>query len=254
MNVAIKDILNNNSLSNREWVGIVEDADDPKHEFRAKVRIFGLFDDIDIEDLPWAYPISNIEFAGDGCGNISVPKVGTIVNIKFDNDNIYAPKYYSVENIQQEIIDGIKDSYENAHIYSYDIDENIKIYYTQKDGFIINIKNNTITIDNDDNIKIENNNGNIIEITNDGKCNINVKNDINIKGDKIIIDSEDINIGGDDLIKHLVKGEDLIKALNIIIGLINSHVHTISGSATIPISTPISNINNDILSDIIKVK
>ena len=49
-----------------------------------------------------------------------------------DNDNIYAPKYYSVENIQQEIIDGIKDSYENAHIYSYDIDENIKIYYTQK--------------------------------------------------------------------------------------------------------------------------
>lgn len=37
-----------------EYLGVVEDVDDPKKMLRVRVRVFSLFDDAPIEDLPWA--------------------------------------------------------------------------------------------------------------------------------------------------------------------------------------------------------
>ena len=41
---------------NAYYIGNVEAIDDPKFEGRCKVRVFSLFDDMDIADLPWATP------------------------------------------------------------------------------------------------------------------------------------------------------------------------------------------------------
>ena len=62
-------------------LGEIVDINDPLKQGRARIRVFGFFDDLEIDDIPWAEQISGLSFSSaKGNGNISIPRVGATVN------------------------------------------------------------------------------------------------------------------------------------------------------------------------------
>ena len=69
---------------NKDFLGRVIYNEDPTFSGRCKVQVFGLFDAFETENIPWFVPQScSIFSSGNGSGNLSVPKIGTIVRVKF---------------------------------------------------------------------------------------------------------------------------------------------------------------------------
>ena len=76
--------------SEKTYLGEIVDINDPLKQGRAKVSVFGLFDGIPIEDIPWAEQNPGISFGGDyGGGNVSIPRMGAVVSVTFEEENYY---------------------------------------------------------------------------------------------------------------------------------------------------------------------
>jgi len=74
--------------------GIVLDNNDPNMLGRIKVNVFGIYNGIDADNLPWCVPMQPPGFgAGLGFGMFSVPKVDSIVFVMFEAGDIYQPLY-----------------------------------------------------------------------------------------------------------------------------------------------------------------
>lgn len=72
----------------------VLDNVDPSKLGRIKVNVFGLYDGIDSNDLPWAVPMQPVgPGAGAGFGIFSVPEIGSNVFVMFEGGDIYQPVY-----------------------------------------------------------------------------------------------------------------------------------------------------------------
>lgn len=172
------------------WLGEVVEINDPNKSGRIKVKVFGKFDELETEFIPWAYPANNYTGGGsNGGGFFSVPKIGSIVSVTFDNGNIYHPEYRFAQTISKALKDEISDSYENAHSLIYDTftEGGIKIFFTEAKGLMFDYKSTKINIKPDNSIFIQTESGNsIVEITNDGKLTITQKGDIKIKSDSNI--------------------------------------------------------------------
>ena len=95
LNFLIKD------LHDEDWIGVVMNNKDPLFSGRCQIRVFRLMDNIDPNNLPWAVPINSTVFAGDGAGSLSVPKIGQIVRVQFNNGDVYAPEYSTIQNIDR---------------------------------------------------------------------------------------------------------------------------------------------------------
>lgn len=225
-------------------IGIVEYNDDPLYKGRVKIRVFGKFDQNEDDDLnkdyniptdclPWARPKYTEAGGIRGAGNLSIPKLGSIVNVEFEEGNEYAPIYSSYKCVSDDLIEEIKNSYKNAHVLLYDTvfgdkkdgktysndrtGEHIKLFFTEEKGLMIdyatkdgsssiNIKpdnsielksldKNKIIIDKDGNITIENS-GNI-NVTTKGDTNIETSGKTNIKSSgNTKIDSPNVEITG----------------------------------------------------------
>ena len=155
--MAIRD-FSRDDLRNTSWLGEVVDIADPQKIGRIKVKVFGKFDELTNEDIPWAYPGNNISAgSADGGSFFSVPKKGSIVSIKFDNGNIYYPEYFFNQHLSQDARKEIENSYENAHIIVYDTvtDGKLKIFFTQEKGLMLDYKESQINIKPDKSIVIK---------------------------------------------------------------------------------------------------
>lgn len=75
------------------YIGVVEDNNDPLKHGRCRVRVHGLYDDIATKDLPWALPKLSIPFGVKG--SFIVPEIGTVVEVNFDDGDIYEPCFGS---------------------------------------------------------------------------------------------------------------------------------------------------------------
>lgn len=181
-----------------EYLGIVEDDQDPEFEGRCKIRVYSKFDATPLEDIPWASPTSNTKFGGqNGFGDISVPRKGTEVRVKFLNGNLYQPEYHIVQNINPELKEEIKNSYKNATSFVWDTDENFKIWYTQEKGFTISCKDSKIQIQKNSTILIEHKETqSMIELAGP---NMTITTDANISvtaGSKVDIEAPEVNVTG----------------------------------------------------------
>lgn len=137
------------------YLGVVVDNKDPEFKGRAKVRIFGVFDELADEDLPWSHQRFEQSYGlGGGSGRISVPKLGSVVHVQFNNGNYYSPEYKAVQELSPDLIDEIKVSYDGAHSLIYDGIERLKMYYTVEKGLVIDLKESKIIIRNDNSILI----------------------------------------------------------------------------------------------------
>jgi len=76
------EIRDTDDLIDKQYLGIVEDANDLRREGRCKIRVFGLHEGIETADLPWAYPKQKSAYFGmDGkSGAISIPKIFQLMN------------------------------------------------------------------------------------------------------------------------------------------------------------------------------
>jgi len=137
------------------YLGVVVDNKDPEFKGRAKVRIFGIFDELTDTELPWSYQRLEQSYGlGGGSGRISVPKLGSVVHVQFNNGNYYSPEYKAVQELSPDLIDEIRNSYEGAHSLIYDGIERLKMYYTVEKGLVIDLKESKIIIRNDNSILI----------------------------------------------------------------------------------------------------
>ena len=184
-------------LHDEDWIGIVTNNIDPLFSGRCQIRVFNLMDEIDAKQLPWAIPINSTMFAGDGAGSLSVPKLGQIVRVQFNNGDIYAPEYSTIQNIDTELIQAIKDDYDGTHVIAFDPDEELSIIYQRNLGIQIYYRESFIQISPDSMITIQHaNQDSLIQLEGD-KCNITTKNEINIAaGARVEITADEVVAAG----------------------------------------------------------
>lgn len=227
-------------LLEKDWLGIVEDNNDPEVEFRCRVRVLGLFDDLPTEAIPWAFPANQGIFSGSsgGFGSGSVPKIGTMVKVRFNSGNKYAPEYYAIQNINESLRNEISEDYQGTHVLAYDEDEDLKVIYQKGSGIKIHLKNSHVTINPDTSITIEHSEsksiielvGDTINIVTQKDVNITADNDVNVNANNVIVDHSNTIELGKGAVEKLVLGDSFLS-------LFNSHTHI--GNAGAPTSPPV---------------
>lgn len=76
--------------------GVVVDNADPSKYGRVKINVFGVFDGIAIEHIPWAKPAMPVyRGAGTGYGYSAVPEVGSHVWCFFEVGDVYQPVFFA---------------------------------------------------------------------------------------------------------------------------------------------------------------
>ena len=76
---------------NNTYFGKVVINDDPERIGRCKVKVLGVFDELQDNDLPWAFPAYNMAFAGGeskGYGSISVPNFVCLTGLSLGSVSI----------------------------------------------------------------------------------------------------------------------------------------------------------------------
>ena len=208
-------------LHDNDWIGVVENNKDPLFAGRAQIRVFRLFDMIDSKLLPWAVPINSTIMGGNGAGSLSVPKIGMIVRVQFNNGDINSPEYTTIQNIDSNLIEEIKSDYEGTHVLLYDPDEELNIIFQRERGMMMFYKESFIQISPDNMITIQHSNqDSLIQLEGD-KCNIVTKNEVNISAaSKITLNADEVVAEGNQTTKlgsgtfnHAVLGETLIALL-----------------------------------------
>lgn len=237
MGLVDRDKLGKPNTEISHYLGVVVDNKDPEFRCRAKVRVFGVFDELEDVDLPWAHQRFEQSYgSGGGSGRISVPKIGSVVHIQFNNNNYYSPEYKAVQELSPDLIEELKSSYEGAHSLIYDGEEGLKIYYTVEKGLVVDLKESRIVISNDNSITINHaSTESVIELLPD-TINIASTREVNIVAETCNIDSPNIKLG-ENAVESVIKG-DMFKKIY------DSHTHPSAGAPpTIPLPSSVLSKN-----------
>ncbi len=209
-------------LHDNDWIGVIENIKDPLFAGRAQIRVFRLFDEIESDMLPWAVPINSTRMGGNGAGSMSVPKIGIIVRVQFNNGDINSPEYSSIQNKDSQMVKEISDDYEGTHVLLYDPDESINVIYQRERGLMLFYRDSFLQISPDSMITIQHaNQDSMIQLEGD-KCNIVTKNEVNISAaSKVTLNADEVVAEGNQTTKigtgtynHGVLGETLIALLS----------------------------------------
>jgi len=141
--------------SGKTYVGVVEDCEDPKKIGRVKVRVFDVFDDVPVEDLPWANPWKDL--AGNG---FAVPEKGKVVTVVFENGDQNSPEFISSDHYNinlEKKLSGLGTG-DYLTMKSLIFDHRTQIYVNEGEGLkldhkfnMINIKESSINVNLKDN-------------------------------------------------------------------------------------------------------
>lgn len=219
-------------------LGIIVDNNDPTRSGRAKIRVRGVFDEIPDEDLPWASQSSVVSFGSkDGGGQVSVPKIGSLVTVSFDNGNWYAPYFTATWGTDPTLVEAFSsdengESYFGAHSLLYDTEAKpgpLKMIYQTNNGLLIELGESKFHLSYDGS---------------DLKVVIKIKdNEINMDGSKIVINSGNIELG-EDASESIIKG-DLFKSY------FDTHIHATPAG---PSDRPTFPMPSEALSSVSKTK
>ena len=234
MQVTRKD-FNKDNIRDGHYCGTVVDIEDPLNLGRVRVDVIGFFDGLDPALIPWATP-GNGWSAGSasGSGSFSIPKLGSLVDVQFDNGNIYSPTYLSHQRISDELKEEVGGD-RTAHSVIYDTDNAIKVYYTAGKGLMLDFAETQVNIKPDNSIIIQNPNGDKVELLNDGNITVETSTNVTVKSPEVIIDAANKIELGKGAYQDVVLG-------NRFMSLFNSHTHI--GVLGIPVSPPIVPMTN----------
>ena len=145
--------------ANKTYVGVVEDNNDPKKMGRVKVRVMDVFDDIKVEDIPWAMPWKDLN------GNsFNVPEKGKVVIVVFDQGKQDSPEFIYSDHYNINLENKISSLSESDYISmkSLIFDHKTQIYVNDSEGLKIDHKYHNINItDNGIDLNLKDNNTNI---------------------------------------------------------------------------------------------
>jgi len=212
--------LDKDNIRETHWIGEVVDNADPKFLGRCRVKVFGKFDKLPNDAIPWATPM-NCDFVGSH----NPPNIGTVVAVRFDNGNIYHPEYWFQINQSKALITDVLKSSAAAHdVVSliYDEVRNIRIYHSPEDGLVITrgsgAKERPI-------IQLDENG--IIKISSDNKIFLDAGN----------IFLSNTGEGSEDEKEPAVRGKSLETFLESFKELYNTHIHpTPAGPSGVPVA------------------
>lgn len=221
--------MNTEQLRDKIQTGVVESVDDPTYSGRIKVRVLGLHDNIATESLPWC------NYAGSSVYNqISIPKIGDHVRVKFSQDDINSMEWYSFNNIDMQVSRELANDYQDSHSLLYDVTEDLTIKYQKSSGLVLYYKGSYIQLQPDNTITIQmgpdQTSGVSIQLT-DGKIymsapqqiNIISDNELNFHGKSITLDGlEGVRLKGDTPNTCAVNGTELITLLQSLAIIIDS--------------------------------
>jgi hypothetical protein len=211
--------------SERTLLGIIVDNKDPLYEGRAKIRVFGFFEDIPVEDIPWAEQIAGLSFGGNGGGgNMTIPRIGTVVAVHFEEHNYYKMSYHYIKEISPDLLEKLKEenSYEGTHALIYDSEAKpgpLHLYYTYKDGMVFEL----------DNAKIQ------LDTQNGGALRIVIKmgeDEIRMETGKVIVKSQNIELG-EGAVEQVILGNNFLS-------FFNSHTHATPAGPSSPPAAPMT--------------
>jgi hypothetical protein len=147
-------------LKHHVFVGVVEDNNDPKRLCRIKVRVFNVFDDIPVDDIPWATPWKDL--GGESGGS---PPKGKVVSVVFDEGNPYKPEYIRAEHFNVNLEKKLRSVTEEDYLSfsSLMFDHGTQIYKTESEGLRLDHEYTNINLDADGNINLNlrDNNSNV---------------------------------------------------------------------------------------------
>ncbi len=271
--------LKDDNLKGTQWIGIVENTDDDIFEGRCRIRVFGKMDQredpgnpesayvMPTESLPWARPsVASSGGSSSGSGTFSVPKIGTILRVSFDNGNYYAPVYHESLYPSDEAKAEIEAAYPNSHVLIYDTafgltggengseitnereGEHVKVFFTEEKGLMMDYSTTegptTINIKPDNSVEIVNTNGDSIVMLNDGNITFTHSAQFTINSSaNTEINCEDALINCKNMVVNhassIELGEGATEPLvlgNLMTTLFNSHTHI--GNIGAPTSPP----------------
>lgn len=125
--------------------GEVVDNQDPTNSGRAKVKVYGMYDGVAQQDLPWANPLFPLGGAS-GYGAVYIPTTGSIVWIMFEAGDSGSPVYLGASPMEGMIPGEI------------DVPEKYMVVKTPNGSKIY------ISDGEDEGVKLETPGGNLIEL------------------------------------------------------------------------------------------
>lgn len=208
-------------IKGTHWIGEIVDNVDPSNLGRCRVKVFGKFDDLPDEAIPWATPMNR-----DFVGAHHTPNIGTVVAVRFDNGNIYHPEYWFQIDQSKELKADVLDASEapqDVVSLVYDSVRNVRIYHSPEDGLVITRGSGAkerpiIQLDEDGIIKISSDEGIFLDAGN--------------------VYLSNTGEGGADDTEPAVRGKSLETFLEDFKNKYNSHIHPTptgpSGTPTVP--------------------
>jgi hypothetical protein len=213
--------------SSKSYLGVIVDINDPLKQGRAKVRVFGIFDDLEVEDIPWAEAGTASEYFGGGKGGgaVSIPRLDAVVYCSFESENYYKVYFDIIKEFSPDLVEEMNEenSYEGFHSLLYDSEAqpgSLKLFYSRKKGLNFELGDAKVQLDTQ----------------NGGELRVVIKmgeDEIRMENSKVIINSSNIELG-EGAAQSVILG-DLFK------DLFNSHTHPtpVGPSGTpVPIMTP----------------
>lgn len=209
--------------------GVIIDVEDPKKLGRVKATVPGLFDTstMDQEGLPWIYPLIM-----PGYQYFSKMMTGVKIWVLKQENNYKEFWYFPMFELNQNTRDIIVDYDYPEILVSRNIgDASVLIYYTDKDGIMLKLGEETI---------------------------INIKSDTSIalKAGNAQIDLKEGNvyIGNGNAEEHGVLGDSLKTALsNLSSNLLNVAGAAAGSPYTMALKAPLEKAANDLSSDVEKI-
>ena len=212
--------------SSKSYLGVIVDINDPLKQGRAKVKVFGIFDDLPTEDIPWAEPGTASEYFGGGKGGgaVSIPRLGTVVYCSFEGENYYKLYFDTIKEFSPDMVTEMNEenSYEGFHSLIYDSEAQpgpLKLFYSRKKGLVFQLEDATIQLDTQ----------------NGGELRVVIKmgdDEIRMENNKVIINSLNIELG-EGAIESVIKGDTFKK-------IYDTHTHKGAGSPpVVPLPTSI---------------
>ena len=138
--------------------GTVVDVEDTLKAGRIKVKVFGVFDEISDEHIPWAESIQDIV-------EHDLPAVGETVLVKFPTEVPYLLNWYRKRSMYEGRVTDANDYASSSIILEknlerYDLDGYVRISYTESEGLVHELtkedKTSTVIIRPDGTILLQN--------------------------------------------------------------------------------------------------
>ena len=171
INAFLKDNVDPATL---DYLGMVEDNNDPEKLGRIRVRISPYADFPSTEDLPWACPILGSCGNSSNSGGLNIPEIGSQVRVYFPSHDLTAPYYRGAELNEVNRTTFFDDDYPNSYGYKDSTGNFYKIDKAKKTVQFQHSSSSNLRVAPDGSIQVSLSNGAYFTFSNSSAFELNI--------------------------------------------------------------------------------